>query len=113
MAHAIKIGNNNPMVHLEHADFVVLDTSMRKLEALFQATGDEKWVPPKALREMVNQGYVGEASRRKASKGGYYEFFETTRGRFPTLVTHGTAGKPDPACRSVRYSPRQNRPSDL
>jgi len=76
---AMKLGYNHPMGPFELADFVGLDTRLRNLEALFQATGDEKWVPPKALREMVNQGYVGEASRRKGSKGGYYEFFETTR----------------------------------
>lgn len=76
---AMKLGYNHPMGPFELADFVGLDTRLRNLEALFQATGDEKWIPPKALREMVNQGYVGEASRRKGSKGGYYEFFETTR----------------------------------
>src|SRR5260370_12723398 len=76
---AMKLGYNHPMGPFELADFVVLDTRLRNLEALFQATGDEKWVPPKALRELENQGYVGEASRRKGSKGGYYEFFETTR----------------------------------
>ena len=76
---AMKLGYNHPMGPFELADFVGLDTRLRNLEALFHATGDEKWIPPKALREMVNQGYVGEVSRRKDSKGGYYEFFEKTR----------------------------------
>jgi 3-hydroxybutyryl-CoA dehydrogenase len=76
---AMKLGYNHPMGPLELADFVGLDTRLRNLEALFQATGDEKWIAPKALREMVNQGYLGDASRRKGSKGGYHEFFETTR----------------------------------
>src|SRR5438445_12104626 len=76
---AVKLGYNHPMVPFELAEFVVLDTRLRNLEALFQATGDEKWIPPKALREMVNQGYLGDPSRRKGSKGGYFEFFQTTR----------------------------------
>jgi 3-hydroxybutyryl-CoA dehydrogenase len=76
---AMKLGYNHPMGPFELADFVGLDTRLRNLEALFQATGDEKWIPPKALREMVNQGYLGDPSRRKGSKGGYHEFFETSR----------------------------------
>ena len=75
---AMKLGYNHPMGPFELADFVGLDTRLRNLEALFQATGDEKWIPPKALREMVNQGYLGDPSRRKDSKGGYQEFFKTT-----------------------------------
>jgi 3-hydroxybutyryl-CoA dehydrogenase len=75
---AMKLGYSHPMGPFELADFVGLDTRLRNLEALFQATGDEKWIPPKALREMVNQGYLGDPSRRKESKGGYREFFETT-----------------------------------
>src|SRR5438552_2491825 len=74
---AMKLGYNHPMGPFELADFVGLDTRLRNLEALFQATGDEKWIPPKALREMVNQGYLGDPSRRKGSKGGYREFFTT------------------------------------
>jgi len=75
---AMKLGYNHPMGPFELADFVGLDTRLRNLEALFQATGDEKWIPPKALREMVNQGYLGDPSRRKNSKGGYQEFFKMT-----------------------------------
>ncbi len=75
---AMKLGYNHPMGPFELADFVGLDTRLRNLEALFQATEDDKWIPPKALREMVGQGYIGDPSRRKDSKGGYQEFFKTT-----------------------------------
>ncbi len=60
----------------EIADFVGLDTRLRNLESLLHATGDQKWLPSKALREMVNQGYLGDPASRRGSKGGYYEFFE-------------------------------------
>jgi 3-hydroxybutyryl-CoA dehydrogenase len=73
---AMRLGYNHPMGPFELADFVGLDTRLRNLEALFQATGDEKWIPPKVLREMVSKGYLGDPSRRKDSKGGYREFFE-------------------------------------
>jgi 3-hydroxybutyryl-CoA dehydrogenase len=74
---AMRLGYNHPMGPFELADFVGLDTRLRNLEALFQATSDEKWIPPKVLREMVNQGYLGDPSRRKNSRGGYREFSGT------------------------------------
>ncbi len=76
---AMKLGYNHPMGPFELADFVGLDTRVRNLEALFESTGDERWIPPMNLREMVNQGYVGDPARRKGSKGGYYEFFKISR----------------------------------
>lgn len=69
---AMKLGYNHPMGPFELADFVGLDTRLRNLEALFSMTGDEKWIPPKSLREMVNQGYLGDPLRKENSKGGYY-----------------------------------------
>jgi len=72
---ATKLGYNHPMGPFETADLVGLDTRLRNLEALYQQTGDEKWIPPKTLREMVNQGYLGDPSRRLGSKGGYYTYF--------------------------------------
>ena len=71
---AMKLGYNHPMGPFETADLVGLDTRLRNLEALYQQTGDEKWIPPKLLREMVNQGYIGDPTRRPGSKGGYYTY---------------------------------------
>ncbi len=71
---AMKLGYNHPLGPFETADLVGLDTRLRNLEALYEQTGDEKWVPPKILREMVNQGYLGDATRRAGSKGGYYTY---------------------------------------
>jgi 3-hydroxybutyryl-CoA dehydrogenase len=76
---AMKLGYNHPMGPFEVADLVGLDTRLRNLEALFNQTGDEKWIPPKILREMVNQGYIGNPSRKAESKGGYYEYLNLKR----------------------------------
>lgn len=69
---AMKLGYGHPMGPFEVADLVGLDTRLRNLESLFQSTGDPRWIPPKLLRSMVNQGYLGDPSRKKGSKGGYY-----------------------------------------
>ncbi len=72
---AMKLGYGHPMGPFEVADLVGLETRLRNLESLYQATGDTRWIPPKVLRQMVNEGYLGDPSKRKGSKGGYYEFF--------------------------------------
>jgi 3-hydroxybutyryl-CoA dehydrogenase len=75
----MKLGYNHPMGPFELADFVGLDTRLRNLESLYKATNDSKWIPPKLLREMVQQGYLGDPTRKKASKGGYYEYLQIKR----------------------------------
>jgi 3-hydroxybutyryl-CoA dehydrogenase len=72
---AMKLGYGHPMGPFETADLVGLDTRLRNLESLYHSTGDPRWIPPKALREMVNQGYTGDPAKKKDSKGGYYEYF--------------------------------------
>src|ERR1700745_4011947 len=57
---AMKLGYGHPMGPFEVADIVGLDTRLRNLEALHQQTGDQKWIAPKTLREMVNNGYLGD-----------------------------------------------------
>ena len=76
---AMKLGYNHPMGPFETADLVGLDTRLRNLEALCQQTGDEKWIPPKILREMVNKGYLGDPARRPNSRGGYYTYGDAKR----------------------------------
>lgn len=75
----MKLGYGHPMGPFEVADLVGLDTRLSNLESLFQSTRDPKWLPPKLLRAMVNQGYVGDPSKKKDSRGGYYEFFQLSR----------------------------------
>ena len=75
----MKLGYNHPMGPFELADFVGLDTRLRNIESLQQATNDNKWIAPKLLREMVQRGYLGDPARKKASKGGYYEYLHTRR----------------------------------
>lgn len=76
---AMKLGYGHPMGPFEIADLVGLDTRLRNLESLFQSTGDPRWVPPKLLRAMVSQGYIGDPSKKKGSRGGYYEFLGIRR----------------------------------
>jgi 3-hydroxybutyryl-CoA dehydrogenase len=75
----MKLGYNHPMGPFELADFVGLDTRLRNIESLYKATNDSKWIPPKLLREMVQQGYLGDPTRKKTSKGGYYEYLQIKR----------------------------------
>jgi 3-hydroxybutyryl-CoA dehydrogenase len=75
----MRLGYNHPMGPFELADFVGLDTRLRNLESLHQSTNDSKWIPPKLLREMVQQGYLGDPSRKKTSKGGYYDYLAIKR----------------------------------
>ena len=75
----MKLGYNHPMGPFELADFVGLDTRLRNIESLQRATNDNKWIAPKLLREMVQQGYLGDPARKKSSKGGYYEYLENKR----------------------------------
>jgi len=75
----MKLGYNHPMGPFELADFVGLDTRLRNIESLYKATNDSKWIPPKLLREMVQQGYLGDPSRKKTSQGGYYDYLAIKR----------------------------------
>ncbi len=75
----MKLGYNHPMGPFELADFVGLDTRLRNIESLYKATSDSKWIPPKLLREMVQQGYLGDPTRKTTSKGGYYEYLQVKR----------------------------------
>jgi 3-hydroxybutyryl-CoA dehydrogenase len=72
---AMKLGYNHPMGPFETADLVGLDTRLRNLEALFQQTNEERWIPPKTLRGLVNRGFLGDPARRRGSRGGYYTFY--------------------------------------
>ncbi len=75
----MRLGYNHPMGPFELADFVGLDTRLRNLESLYKSTNESRWIPPKLLREMVQQGYLGDPARKKAGKGGYYEYLKIKR----------------------------------
>ncbi|OLE91027.1 MAG: hypothetical protein AUF79_07030 [Crenarchaeota archaeon 13_1_20CM_2_51_8] len=75
----MRLGYNHPMGPFELADFVGLDTRIRNLESLYKSTNESRWIPPKLLREMVQQGYLGDPARKHASKGGYYEYLQIKR----------------------------------
>ncbi len=76
---AMKLGYGHPMGPFEVTDLVGLDSRLRNLESLYHATRDPKWIPPKLLRIMVNQEYLGDPAKKAGSKGGYYEFMKIPR----------------------------------
>jgi 3-hydroxybutyryl-CoA dehydrogenase len=68
-----KLGYGHRMGPFETCDLVGLDARLNNLNALYQTTGDPKWVPPLLLKQLVAAGYLGKKS---GSKGGYYSYFK-------------------------------------
>ncbi len=73
------LGYGYPMGPLETGDLVGLDTRLNALKAMHEATGEERWAPPKLLVQLVDAGYTGDPSVKPESKGGIYEFFGQER----------------------------------
>jgi 3-hydroxybutyryl-CoA dehydrogenase len=67
---AIHLGLGHPMGPLALADLIGLDTVLAIGEVLHQAFVDERYEPPKLLREMVAEGKLG----RKSGSGLVQEF---------------------------------------
>ena len=68
-----KLLYGHKMGPFETCDLVGLDARLNNLNALYQDTGDPKWVPPLLLKQLVASGYLG---KKPGSKGGYYTYFE-------------------------------------
>ncbi len=69
------LGYGYAMGPLETGDLVGLDTRLNALKAMHEATGEERWAPPKLLVQLVDAGYLGDPAVKPESKGGIYEFF--------------------------------------
>ena len=69
------LGYGYAMGPLETGDLVGLDTRLNALKAMHEATGEERWAPPKLLVQLVDAGYLGDPEIKPESKGGIYEFF--------------------------------------
>ncbi len=73
------LGYGYAMGPIETGDLVGLDTRLRIYEAMYKATGDPKWAPPKPLVQLVDAGYLGDPSVKPESKGGVYEYYGQER----------------------------------
>ena len=73
------LGYGYAMGPLETGDLVGLDTRLRSLQAMYEATGDPKWAPPRLLVQLVDAGYIGDPSLKPGSRGGIYEYFGQER----------------------------------
>ena len=69
------LGYGYAMGPLETGDLVGLDTRLRSLQAMYEATGDPRWAPPRLLVQLVDAGYTGDPSLKPGSRGGIYEYF--------------------------------------
>jgi 3-hydroxybutyryl-CoA dehydrogenase len=76
---SIRLGYGYPLGPFELGDLVGLDARLRNMIALYRETGDEKFRPPKILRRLVAEGYLGEPKLKPESRGGYYEYFGLKR----------------------------------
>lgn len=76
---AMRLGYGYPMGPFELGDLVGLDSRLRNMQALYAETHDEHFKPPVSLEKLVQEGYLGDPKVKKASKGGYYEYFGLKR----------------------------------
>ncbi len=67
----LKLASGRKMGIFETGDMVGLDITYGALTAMYEETGDPRWVPPLLLRRKVKAGHLG----RKTGKG-WYEYNE-------------------------------------
>lgn len=75
----MRLGYGYPMGPFELGDLVGLDARLRNMKALYDQTKDPRFRPPKLLRKLVRQGYLGDPKSKPGSLGGYYEYFNLQR----------------------------------
>ena len=76
---SMRLGYGYPFGPFELGDLVGLDARLQNMIALYRETGDEKFRPPKILRRLVAEGYLGDPKLKPESRGGYYEYFGLKR----------------------------------
>lgn len=72
---AMMLGYGHSLGPLETGDLVGLDTRLKAMEAIYKATGEERWAPPKLLIQLVDAGYLGDREIKYGSLGGIYDYF--------------------------------------
>jgi 3-hydroxybutyryl-CoA dehydrogenase len=76
---AMRLGYGYPMGPFELGDLVGLDARLKNMNSLYSQTKDKRFRPPKLLRKLVAEDYLGDRSLKPESKGGYYEDFGLKR----------------------------------
>jgi len=76
---SMKLGYGYPMGPFELGDLVGLDARLRNMKALYAETRDRRFYPPKILKRLVAEGYLGDPKAKPGSKGGYYEYYGLKR----------------------------------
>jgi len=76
---SMRLGYGYPLGPFELGDLVGLDARLRNMNALYKETRDEKFRPPRILRRLVAEGYLGDPKVKPQSRGGYYEYFGMKR----------------------------------
>lgn len=69
---SMRLGYSHRMGPFETCDLVGLDARLNNIIALYNATRDILWKPPKLLVQLVSAGYLG---KKPGSIGGYYTYF--------------------------------------
>jgi 3-hydroxybutyryl-CoA dehydrogenase len=64
-----RVGLNHPMGPLELADFIGLDVCLHIMEVLHDGFGDPHFAPPQVLRQLVDEGHLGQKTGR-----GFYTY---------------------------------------
>lgn len=76
---SMRLGYGYPMGPFELGDLVGLETRLRNMQALYAQTRDSRFRPPKILRKLVAENYLGDPKVKPGSRGGYYEYYGLKR----------------------------------
>jgi 3-hydroxybutyryl-CoA dehydrogenase len=76
---SMRLGYGYPLGPFELGDLVGLDARLRNMKTLYAQTKDPRFRPPRILRKLVIEGYLGDPKTKPGSKGGYYEYFGLKR----------------------------------
>jgi 3-hydroxybutyryl-CoA dehydrogenase len=67
-----RVGLNHPMGPLELADFIGLDVCLGIMKVLHDGLGEEQFVPPRVLVDLVEAGHLGQKTKQ-----GFYRYPRT------------------------------------
>jgi 3-hydroxybutyryl-CoA dehydrogenase len=63
------LGLNHPIGPLVLADLIGLDTVLNIVNNIYQRLGDDQYIAPELLKQLVSDGHLGRKTER-----GFYEY---------------------------------------